>query len=214
MQQKKTYCPATTIISFDLHGVVCRSDYRAILKIGLGNPNSLLRLAMYAFNPLFLKDVWRLWRSHAVAAAYLQLVCTKHRFLASTVPFLIKVGNAQKPNHLLISFIKQLKNHGYAVHLFSNIGDIILDDFAVQYPQIIALFDTICATSKTTDYIGKPYDDAFAAYQTNCNPSNKQVIFIDNTKRNIAAAHRHNMTGILYGSTTEVIKQLSAMLAL
>lgn len=210
----KNHTPETTIVAFDLHGVVSTCNYREILKLALHNPSCILRLALYTFNPFFLKDVYRLWRSHAVAAAYLKLVHIKYPFLKPTISFLIQAGNAQKPNVQLIDFIKTLKNHGYSIHLFSNIGDIILDDFTVQHPDMVHLFDAVCSTQKSNGYVGKPYDAAFINYHVQCNPSGKQVIFIDNTKRNIVAANRHNMIGVFYTSTQDVIQQITRLLEL
>lgn len=210
----KQYGPKTTIIAFDLHGVVVTCNYREMVLHALRNPLSVGKLALYSCNPFFLRDIYRLWRSHAVAAAYLQLLADRYPFLQSTIPFFIAVGNAQKPNIPLIRYIKTLKEHGYSVQLFSNIGDIIFDDFRKKHPDIIDLFDTRCITHKTKGYVGKPYDSAFAAYQVNCNPEKKRIIFIDNTKRNITAARRHHMIGVYYTTPDRLIKQLSDLLIL
>lgn len=210
----KKHTPETTIIAFDLHGVVIKSDYWQILKLALLNPSCIFKLALYSFNPFFLKDVYRLWRSHAVAAAYLKLVDIKYPFLKSTISFLIQVGNAQKPNQPLVDFIKKLKQHGYSVHLFSNIGDIILDDFVIKHPDIVRLFDALWGTHKINDYIGKPHDTAFINYHAHYNPSGKRVIFVDNTKRNIDAANRHNMIGVFYTNTHDVIQKITDLLEL
>lgn len=214
MSYKKKHTPETTVVAFDLHGVVSKSDYWQIVKLSLRNPVSIVRLGLYTFNPFFLKEVYRLWRSHAVAAAYLNMVNTKYLFLKPTISFLIQVGNAQKPNQPLVDFIKKLKQYGYCVHMFSNIGDIILDDFTVKHPDMVHLFDAVCCTNKSNGYSGKPYDIAYSNYHAQCNPSAKQVIFIDNTKRNIAAANRHNMIGVLFTNTQDVILQITSLLEL
>lgn len=156
--------------------------------------------------------MYQLWRSHKVAAAYLQMVETDYPFLKPTIDFLIQVGNAQQANQPLVAFIKQLQARGYQVHLFSNIGDLILDDLVAKQPDLINLFDAICYTHAHTDYVGKPYDAAFHAYHAQCNPMGKQVIFVDNTKRNITAAQRHGMIGILYRSANDAIEQISTLL--
>lgn len=213
MSYKKN-TPEITVIAFDLHGVVSKTDYWQIVTLGMRNPGNIARLALYTFNPFFLKKVYRLWRSHAVAAAYLQMVDQNYPFLKPAVPFLIQVGNAQKPNLPLINFIKKLKQHGYSVHMFSNIGDIILDDFIIKHPDMVHLFDAVCSTKKGHGYTGKPYDAAFINYHSQYNPSDKQVIFIDNTKRNIAAAKRHNMIGILFVNTQNIIQQITKLLEL
>ncbi len=209
-----SYTTKTTIIAFDLHGVVSSSDYWQILKLGLRYPGSILRLGLYSFNPFFLRKVYRLWRSHKVAAAYLQMVETDYPFLKPTIDFLIQVGNAQQANKPLIAFIKQLQARGYQVHLFSNIGDLILDDLVAKQPALINLFDAICYTHARTGYVGKPYDAAFHAYHAQCNPMGKQVIFVDNTKRNIAAAERHGMIGVLYTDADNVITTLTNLLTI
>lgn len=207
------HTPETTVVAFDLHGVVSTSDYWQIVKLGIRNLGNIARLGLYTFNPFFLKDAYRLWRSNAVAAAYLHMVDIKYPFLKPTINFLIQVGNAQKPNQPLIDFIKKLKDHGYHVHMFSNIGDIILDDFTVKHPDIVDLFDAIWSTNKSNNYIGKPYDAAFINYHAQ-NKNGKQVIFVDNTKRNIAAANRHNIIGILFINTQDVIQQITRLLEL
>lgn len=208
------FSPTQTIITFDLHGVVSILDYKAVVLLGIRNPVSLLKLCFYSCNPFFLKDVYRLWRSHAVAASYLVLVKTKYRSLSSVIPFLIAVGNAQVPNKQLIDLIIQIKAHGYSVHLFSNIGDFIMDDFKTLYPGIVALFDETCITHKKDKYVGKPHDQAFITYQRLYNPERKRVIFIDNSKRNIDAAGRHAMIGLYFIDTKKLVKQLSSILTL
>lgn len=207
-----TYQPEHTIITFDLHGVVSTLDYKAVAQLFVYNPLSVLKLCCYSFNPFFLKDVYRLWRTHAVAARYLELVKKKYPLLVSTIPFLIRVGNAQIRNRQLIDLIIKLKARGHPIHLFSNIGDIIMDDFKVSYPDVIALFDRMHITHQQDKYVGKPYAQAFITYQQRCNPEGKQVIFIDNSKRNIDACVRHTMIGVHFTSTQRVVAKLSDML--
>lgn len=206
--------PAQTIITFDLHGVVSILDYKVVAGLVIRNPICILKLCWYTFNPFFLRDVYRLWRMHAVAASYLELVRKKYPFLSSTIPFLLCVGNAQVRNQQLIDLIIRMKSCGYTVHLFSNIGDFIMDDFQKLYPDVVALFDQVHITHKEDNYVGKPYDQAFVSYQQRCNPEGKRVIFVDNSKRNIDACARYAMTGIHFKNTSQVASQLSSLLYL
>lgn len=201
--------PISTIIAFDLHGVVSHVNYLQVLKIAARNPSCIARLTLYSFNPWFLRDVYRLWRTHAVAAAYLHTVEQKYPFLLPCIPFLIAVGNAQKPNNTVIDLIKDLKHRGFMVHLFSNIGDTIMSDFAIRHPDVITLFDAIAITTKQNGYIGKPYDAAFINYLAAHNPDKKTVVFIDNTQRNLDAAQRYGMITIRYTSNAKLIAALT-----
>ncbi len=204
---------STTIITFDLHGVVSSVDYVRVAQLVIKNPACILKLMLYCFNPWFMCDVYHLWRAHAVAASYLALVKNRYHFLVSCIPVLINVGNAQKRNKPLIAFIKQLKMYGYPVHLFSNIGDIIMDDYIKKYPDVIQLFDILHVTCQKNNYLGKPYDAAFVCYQSECNPMHKQVIFIDNTLRNVEAANRHGMRGIYYTTPSQLVKTVSRLIS-
>lgn len=207
------FTPDQVVIAFDLHGVVSNIDYKKVCQIGIQNPVSVGKLFLFFFNPWFLCDVYRLWRGHAVAAAYLELLHQKYPFLVSTIPFFIAVGNAQIPNAGLIEVIQSLKRAGYKVHLFSNIGDMIMQDYELRYPEVISLFHKICITHQKDGYVGKPYKESFLNYQRICNPEHKQVIFIDNSIRNSTAAISFGMIGIYYQSVRQVRDELSQLLS-
>lgn len=209
---KAAFTPDQVIIAFDLHGVVSNIDYKKVCQIGIQNPISIGKLFLFCFNPWFLRDIYQLWKSRAVAAAYLELLHQKYPFLVSTIPFFIEVGNAQIPDAALIEVIQNLKRIGYEVHLFSNIGDIIMQDYERRYPDVINLFHKTCITHKNEGYVGKPYKPAFLKYQRTCNLENKQVIFIDNSTCNSRAAISFGMIGISYLSVSQLKNDLLGLL--
>lgn len=191
-----TITPQTTIITFDIHGVLFTKDYKKIATLVWHNP-WVLKLLFYALNPLFIYDVIRLMIKKGVTEEYIIGLGKKHRALAQFVPLGIQIANAQKPIEQTVHIAHQLKKKGYTIHIMSNIGTTIYADLEKQYPAVFQPFDTVVAPCAENNYCGKPHQAFFDSYHAQY-AGPKQLILIDDKPINIKKAVQAGMGGICF----------------
>jgi FMN phosphatase YigB (HAD superfamily) len=187
--------PQNSIISFDIHGVIFNHDYKKILNLLL-QTKGIYKIFFYLLNPIFTYDIFKLLKKRAVPEEYIQTLNKKHPYIAPYTHLTIAITNAQKPNLQVIQLIEQLKQCDYTLHIFSNIGPSLYENLAKEFPNIFKQFDTIHIPQEQNSFVTKPHPQAFKNYLQTCNIQQKQIIFIDNNRRNIDMALKHNMFGI------------------
>jgi len=207
------HTPSSTIITFDLHDVVLTMNYREACGLMWRNKRAMCVLALHACNPVLLARLVRLWRSNTVIAGYLLMLEQNYPRLIPHLPFMVRVANAQQPIPTTINLIRNLKARGYTVHLLSNIGDHLLEELRMRFAEVIDLFDAHHVTQREYDYLGKPHAQMFTTYQARYNPENKQVIFIDDKQRNIAAAQQYGMIALRFYNPVQLQHDLEQLLA-
>jgi len=195
--------PQNTIIAFDLHDVIVKYDYRAIVKTFFKHDKKL-KFFIALLNPFFWKDVIKLKLQKAVPEQFIIQLGKKYKRLTPYIPLGIKIANCQNPDPRMIELLKQLKNQGYTLHLFSNIGATILQDLKQKFPDIIAYFDNVTIPSQENGYTRKPYQHAFEHYLAKHVKKDEQVIFIDDKKRNIKMAEKVGIIGIRFCSPRQL----------
>lgn len=208
----KQYTPQNTIITFDIHGVLCKTDYPRAFSL-LFKSKRLTRLLSYIWYPHILKTIIRLWRNHAVSGHYVQQLTTLRPELAHYIPLMNRIANAQKTNSGVCALVNQMKQQGFELHILSNIDAAIFDELKAMYPFLFAHFDKVQSTQSTDEY-GKPHAWIFTRYLTTHVPTNKQVIFIDNKKKNVVAARKLGIMGIHYKNPRQlkrVLKKLQVL---
>lgn len=154
----------------------------------------------YAFHPKLLYNIFYLWRQGATAATYFCYIRNNYPDLATCIPLVIKMANAQTPNEGVIDIVKRLKTNGYRLDILSNIDlDIFAELRTGPCAHIFDYFSHIKGTSERIPY-GKPHVQIYKEYNEECNPDGHTVIFIDNKKQNIATAEKFGMIGIRFTS--------------
>lgn len=205
------FTPSTTIIAFDLHGVLFNQDYPGMLKMLYRSQHKYL-LAAYALNPAVWLLCFKLWRHASPIERYITSLTNEWPRLAPAQDDLITLANAQKPNKAIIQLVQELKQSGYELHIFSNIGTIILADLVTQFPQIMALFDHVFTTSAALGYPSKRHPALFNAYLcSRPTLANKKVIFIDDSINNVAHAQRYGILGIHAVNPEQIRARLRAL---
>ena len=202
--------PDNTIVAFDLHGVLFKTDPRKIFKLAWQHKKAVWALR-YMFYPRFVYDVSKLIWKKATAEEYINLAKNKYHGLRPYIPLVIALANAQKPIQSTINFIKTLKAKGYQLHLFSNIGPTLLEPLKKQHRELFSYFDAIKIPSASDKYLAKPKGIVFKQYMADYNPENKHVVFIDNNQHNIHAALSAGLIGIQYINPTQLGRQLELL---
>ena len=117
-----------------------------------------------------------------------------------------------------IAFIKKLKKEGFPVFVLTNCRKEGYDRLCQIYPDIFGLFDGAYMPSKTNGYNGKPnasFYKEFRAYLAPHGHSDKKIIFIDDLQKNIKAAEKEGMIGILFKNIkqvkTDILKKSSCL---
>ena len=202
--------PQKTILAIDLHGVLFKHDYKRMFKAYWQSKHKLT-LILALINPLLWINAIRLACQHAVAEQFLIGLADKHHRLKPFVPLGIHIANQQKPIKKVVTMLKDLKNKGYTLHLFSNIGSIVFEDIRKNFPDIFQLFDSFILPSRSNNYLRKPSPVAFTTYLRENNKKNKKVVLIDDKIKNIRQAKYHGIKGILFKSPEHLQHQLLAI---
>lgn len=197
--------PATTIIVFDLHGVLFKSDVKGMIELILHSPCARPFL-LQCLNPFFIYDVFQLYRHLYIGEHYILYLCNKYESIQPCLPLFLNAANLQIPSWQTIDLVRQLKARGYTLHLFSNIGEHLYTELHARYPDIFGLFDVTVIGSKENNYHGKPHPKVFFNYITNHPAQGKQRLMIDDKARNIAFARAFNIAGIRYRSAASLQK--------
>lgn len=205
----KNYTPDNTIITFDIHGVLCSTDYPRVLSL-LFKSKHITRILSYIRYPTIIKTVIQLWRNHAVAGHYVQQLTHVRPELAQYVPLMKRIANAQKPNTAVLNLVEKMSQHGFELHILSNIDATIFDELKNIHTTMFTHFDKVQSTQSADKY-GKPNTWVFTRYLNTHVPSDKQVIFIDNKKKNIVAAQKLGIIGIHYKNPRQLKRALKKL---
>lgn len=189
--------PANTIIAFDFHDVIVNYDYPNIIKTFFAS-NRKLKLFISFLNPCILWNIIKLTYQDAISEQYIVWLGQKHNCLEPFIPLGIRIANMQKINPDMLNLLKNLKNMGYELQLFSNIGAVILKDAEQKFPEIFNLFSKKIVPSQENGYIRKPFDNAFKNYIEKSESTGKQLIFIDDKTKNTKNAEKFGIIGITF----------------
>jgi len=126
-----------------------------------------------------------------------------------------EVCNCQEIQNELMEIIASLKERGYRVYIFSNISRRFFEKLQSKYPQSFDIFDGIYTTDETIDYLQKPSRQAFEKFLAQFVPDeSQQVIFVDDSIKNVEMAKDMGMFGIHYVNIKSLGKQLENLLPL
>ncbi|HBR70781.1 TPA: hypothetical protein DIC20_00500 [Candidatus Dependentiae bacterium] len=180
---------------FDLHGVIFRMSPYLIIKHALKCPHKLSMLKLL-FNFRFIKDLLHALAYKKVIEEAIYLLAEKYTDFAHIKETAIAIANAQKPTTHMETILKALRKNQYQLIAFSNIGDTSIQMLSTQYPKIFNLFDTIIHSNKSDGYIAKPSPESFKKLLKYT--GHKNIIFIDDTEKNIQQADQHGLQSIFF----------------
>ncbi|MDR3550884.1 MAG: HAD hydrolase-like protein [Candidatus Babeliales bacterium] len=202
--------PQNTIIAFDIHGVLFKPNFKKIIQLAW-NHKKVFTIGFYLLNPKFTFKLISLKYKRAVPEEYFMTLTRDYPSLEQYKSLAIAISNAQTPVQELIDMAQNLKNQGYTLHIFSNIGQYIFADLAHTHPNVFTLFDAIHVPMEYTGYISKRHPDAFDYYLKQHNPENKMVILIDDNKHNIARASQVGIVGIYFKNSDQLRSELQQL---
>ena len=137
--------------------------------------------------------------------------------LAGLSVFFEKLLLDQKPLYKTVAFIQELKKQGYTLSLLSNCATETYHKMADTYAEIFHLFDAVYLPSKDNHYRSKPnpqfFKEAVIALKRSPLLSHKQLIFIDDKKKNIVAGIKEGLIGIHYISLKQLRTDIESLRA-
>ncbi len=197
--------PETTIIVFDLHNVVFKRQTAKIVARCLKLlPRGTWR---YTFNPVVWYRVYRLHTHSHVAEDIFRKVAVYYPDLTRFRNDFIRITNTQRPIRKVVELIKDLKLRGYRLYILSNIGKDTFNELSALYPEISGYFDGAFTACAENNYLHKPQQDfyeQFKEYVKLEGQGDKQILFIDDLKKNLAAAVKSNIAGLQYKSSRQL----------
>ncbi len=126
----------------------------------------------------------------------------------------IRMTNHQRPITSVIDTIRYLKTSGYKLYILSNIGKETFDELCIMYPELNECFEGAFTATAENDYLQKPdpaFYEAFKKFMSNEGHAGKQILFIDDLKKNIAAAAKCNIAGLHFTSPKRLARALNKL---
>lgn len=214
-----SYSPANTVIFFDLHDVILKRDNHKRIKIALKNPMGALRLVAY-----------RATNKEWVNGEKYELDL-KRKGDKKQAELIRQLSAAYKIDMDVFSILQTLKAKGYTICMASNIGAGHLNDLRhpchprnkakhsghVTINDVFALFDDLIFVDyENQDVIHKPDPRYFEQLRTRSEfvkgcGRDKRIIFVDDNKKNIAAAHACGIHGIRFKSAHKLAHDLKSL---
>lgn len=155
-------------------------------------------------------------RGNRITEAYLNATKQLPHFHSELVNYSNTIYTADKQMETLLGQLKQL---GHELYLLSNIGNTTLERLQTTYPAYFSLMtDTRNTINRTVhdehSLIWKPQQTAYhTALATINKPTSAHLaIFIDDTKRNVQAAHTYGMNAILFRSASQCKRDIETLL--
>lgn len=196
------------VIAFDLHGVLFTFDYKKIVKLIWQFNHKLAIIATFFHFGLIWQLLKLLW-NEATDEEFYDLFEQKHPIL---FPLILEMTNAQKIIPGTDHIVKDLAQHGYTLHILSNIGPQRFKQLSNDFPQLIGYFKRVkIVDPNDTPRIKKPDTQFFVDYLKEYTQPEQQVILIDDNKKNIKIAHSLGMIAIPFRSAKQLKKQLQQL---
>ncbi len=199
--------PQSTIIAFDLHNVVFKKQTGRIVMQSL----KLLSKGTwrYTFNPRLWYRFYKIKRTSYVAEDVFRKIAKQYPGLERFRGEFIKLTNHQRPIHPVMCLIQDLKQQGFSLYILSNIGQETFEGLCKIYPELDEYFEGAFTAQADNDYKAKPdpeFYQAFKTYVHNDGHHDKQILFIDDLKMNLAAAEQCDIAGIHFTSSKKLLR--------
>lgn len=199
-------CQPTCLV-FDINGVIVHMRYRAIFKHLWQCPHrwSLVKLA---FNPHFLWRASTCLYKKVVVEQHLKALAARFPDFNRVLPTALLMVNEQYPDPRMFHLLRQLRERGYVLAAFSNMGPDSIALLRIKHAQIFELFERVVHTEPVDGYVAKPSDEAFEKFCAAIKRPPHTLILIDNESANIRAAARYAIFGIRFSSPRQLEREL------
>ncbi len=163
----------------------------------------------YTFNPRLWYRFYKIRKNSAVAEDIFQKISMQYPGIAQFRNEFIRMTNHQRPIRSMIDLIKLLKKQGYTLFILSNIGKETFEQLAGIYPELLDYFDGAYTACADNNYLHKPHKgfyEEFKQYIVKQGHSDKQILFIDDLKKNLTAAAQCDIAGVHFTSPRRLLK--------
>lgn len=205
-----SYNSQNTIIAFDLNDVLVQKDVPAITRKAsafLLKPKTW----RYALSPFFWnKLVKYATEKHCKETIFMKLV-KDYPALADFEEEYIDLATSHTVDPEAFQLVKQLKASGYRLYIFSNMGAKCMARMSQKYPELFNLFEAYYCPGVDNNYNCKPYTsfyNEFKEFVAKRGDKDKQIIFVDDRKKNIKVAEQVGFKGIVCSSIKNVCTEM------
>lgn len=199
----------TTVIVFDLNGVLIRYSPLMACKCFV-KYNHKFKLLLLILNPLHSFSIFYLLVTESVIEKMVMMLFQKYSAFRQHKEFIMDLINCQIPIPKTMEIVITLKNKGYELGLFTNIGEHSTAKLKSVYPRLFEQFQCIIYSEARDNYVSKPALITFERLK-NC-IGNKSIIFIDDTKKNITIAQHVGLHTIHFISPKKLRCQLKELI--
>ena len=221
LQEAQVTLSQSGVFLLDIHQVLFHRKGLLPLVRGIFKIKQKPRIFKEGVITLFSPKIWktlhrRYQEGNRITEAYLNAAKQRPQLHAELLNYSNNIYTADTNMHELL---QNLKNNGHGLYLLSNIGNATLERLKQEHPDYFALMsdpqNTINRSSLETDsFMWKPQK---AAYHQSLDTIGKlenphHTIFIDDTVRNIKAAHELGMNAILFKSFAQCKKDIMNLL--
>ena len=197
-------------VAFDVHNVLFKPDYQEIALIAWKLPNKL-HLIITIINPRFIFSAIKMAKQTGLGHQYLQNLFKQFPRLAQHEQFIFGVICAQKPIQCCFNIATQIKSNGIQLYIFSNMDMRMLKTLRSKYPELFSLFDEIHCVGPDSNWEQKPSRASFLVFLKKFSLHAPEIIFVDNSPRNISAARKIGMQTILYKNCAQLKRAVTQL---
>lgn len=199
-----------TIFAFDLHGVLVTPSFSETLSI-IWHDLIKIKVLVLLLNPIVWYYLIKALFGMTISEETVDKLCKRNPQLVYIKSVLIKFMSAQNIDIKNIEFLAILRAKKYDVYVLSNIWPEALENLLRRFPVLSDLVTAfyIPTTEKKFNYY-KPqveFFESFKKFLIKKEKHKKQIIFIDNSLRNIKSANKAGLHGILVRSLDDLILQ-------
>ncbi len=219
LSQIQSVSPEDTIFLFDLHRVIFKTKKSDRFNKLWQLPNKGLA-AKLLLNPWFMKDVYKFYRNNQHCfEAYVEHLIKKYPKMKEFKQHLLGISNTQKINQPVVDLLIELKNRGFRLFIFSNIGEQTFEQLREMFPEVFELFEDKRICTPNDNYRSKPHQDAYIGAlnmleKYDITTAKYKIIFVDDKKRNVKEAAIYRMYALLYRTPEQFeydLKQIQAI---
>eukprot|EP01100_Stratorugosa_tubuloviscum_P002893 TRINITY_DN1690_c0_g2_i1.p1 TRINITY_DN1690_c0_g2~~TRINITY_DN1690_c0_g2_i1.p1 ORF type:complete len:266 (+),score=90.41 TRINITY_DN1690_c0_g2_i1:41-838(+) len=201
----KSIKPENTIFAFDLHEVIMQPRVLSMNFKFISSLNGwkFIILCLYPSSIyVLIKLFFKAFKCGIVAEEiFIELSKVQPKF-NSLKQFFFDIANDFKPDQQTFKTLRSLKQIGFRIVLFSNIGSLVFEDMKKKHRPIFGIFDLFYTAKQENGYVRKPSPKSYELFWSTINQHFKivdeQVIFIDDSKKNLIAASKFNSKLYVY----------------
>lgn len=205
--------PQNTVFVFDLHGVVFKKDIAGMIYAASKAPLSIRSLLLLG-NPFFWYDFFILFFTRDSAEEIIRKLAHTYPSLEPYIDITIDTANEQLPIQKTVKIIKKLKQQGFRLLIFSNIGITTFRRLINKFPDIFTYFDGYQVTEPKNNWLQKPHKEAYKHFINSFDIDAYNIVFIDDKKSNIRTAQSLGMYGIYFKNEKNISEHIQRLHAL